>query len=104
MQVLQRQRRLALLPAAGTVRLRLPDGQVVELLEGRLHTGELPLPGGHPAQLVADEVLCATSWLLRNAGTVRLEAVSGTLASPLPALPSFTAKAGARSAPASRAA
>jgi DNA polymerase-3 subunit epsilon len=113
-QVLQRERRLALLRAAGTVRVRLQDGQVVELHEGRLHTGELPLdtgrecglagPAGHAEQLLADELLCATSWLLRNASSVRLEEVTGVLASPLPALPSFTARPGARSAPASRAA
>ena len=65
----------------------------MELDGGRLDTGELPFHAADGRRgadvLPVDELLCTTSWLLRNAGTVRLLEVTGTLASRLPPLPTF---------------
>jgi DNA polymerase-3 subunit epsilon len=98
---LRRQRRLRQLRGTGRVELEVPGGGA-ELVDGvlaRAWGGGGPVPGvlafdlaaaapERPAD-VADEVLLVGAWLDANAHRVRLLDVDGTLASPLPALPSF---------------
>jgi DNA polymerase-3 subunit epsilon len=111
--VLRRQRRLDALRAAGRLRLRLPDGTVVEL-DGGVYLGphgseaagandatQDPLPfdvapgdPGTPGPAHGDlsfEIATVAGWLDREAHRVRLEECEGTLASVWPALPSFEA-------------
>jgi DNA polymerase-3 subunit epsilon len=108
---LRRQRRLRQLEASGRVTLEVPGGGVV------LESGTLTRAWGSatrrdtpPAELsfdlvdasprrpadMVDEVLLVGAWLDANAHRVRLVDVSGTLASPIRALPSFAAGARVR--------
>ncbi len=109
--LLQRQRRFDLLRRAGRMRIRI--GSDWAELAGGLLTGcgsvddppslldqadesptthdpaeRLPVP----SRPDADELLCVARWLDENAGRVELESVEGTLAEPLPRLPSFAAR------------
>jgi DNA polymerase-3 subunit epsilon len=111
--VLRRQRRLDTLRAAGRLRLRLPDGTVVEL-DGGVYLGphgregaradgatQDPLPfdvapdgrqaPAPPGRDLSFEIATVAGWLDREAHRVRLEECEGTLASVWPALPSFEA-------------
>jgi DNA polymerase III subunit epsilon len=108
---LRRRRRLGQLGSSGRVRLEVPGGGA-ELVDGVLtrvwgrHPEVPPSRPLLPADLaaaaperpvdVADEVLLVGAWLDANAHRVRLVDVTGTLASPLPPLPSFVPRARVR--------
>jgi DNA polymerase-3 subunit epsilon len=113
---LRRQQRLRQLGSSGRVLLEMPGGGV-ELEDGVLtrswgpQTATKPSDGPTQPPLaldlatarperpadVADEVLLVGGWLDANAHRLRLLDVAGTLASPLPALPSFAPRARVRS-------
>lgn len=87
---LRRQRLLDGLRAAGRVTLEGVDGPV-ELDGGRLVASGLPPLAGPPGRADVDEVLTVGRWLEREArgGRLRLVHAEGTLASALPAIPSY---------------
>ncbi len=109
---LRRQRRFDLLRRAGRLRIEFANSWA-EITNGRLTTcGSLddppslldqrdsraadasptppePDPPTPPGRDEADELLCISRWLDHNAHRVRLDAVDGVLAEPLPRLPTF---------------
>ncbi len=103
---LRRQRRLDGLRRSGTVRILIPGRGGAELDEGRLRRvwgpgedpdgdgdGRLFPPGATLPPLRrdhADELACIAAWLDQSASRVVLDRCDGEMASPLPALPSFT--------------
>jgi len=109
---LRRQRRLDGLRRAGRLRLEVPDQGGAELSSGRLvrawAAGDAPPPDGEgegrlftdPGPLppverdLVDELACVAAWLERAAPAITLEHCEGTLASPLPRVPSFEPRGG----------
>lgn len=83
-RVVGRQRRLMMLDDLHGLVLETASGATVELGPGGRLPGELSTS--------LDEALCVASWLERHAGSVRLVATNGKLASPFPGLPNFQAK------------
>ncbi len=79
-----RQRRLTMLDNLHGLVLETKTGARVELGPGGRLPGELATS--------LDEALCVASWLERHAGTVRLVAIDGRLASAFPGVPDFQAR------------
>lgn len=95
-RTVQRHRQFERLRAAGRVVLDGPTG-CVEIVDGRLVLDDDPLgldrlagpvwlDGRPPPRELFDELLVVARWLEREATDLRLRAVEGPLASPLPAL------------------
>jgi len=107
---LTRQRRADSLRRAGTLRVRLPSGQVAEVRNGVLvRVGaaddpgpqlalegladvlpDLPDPDRPLPRHLVDEVACVAGWLEAEAHRVRIEHADHPLAAPAQVLPSFT--------------
>jgi len=91
-RALARQRRLDALRAAGRLTVELDGSGAAVIDSGRLVTGTLlerVVPDGPLPKHLADEVSTVASWLESRAARVRLVDCEGTLAWPLPRLPSF---------------
>ena len=116
---LRRQRRMDQLLACERLVLTVDSGERAELRRGVLwqmweHDADdrlvparavemqpehPPEPGAPVSRELADELACVGAWLDRYAGRVRVEAVEGPMASPLPHLPDFRPVGGGRRGP-----
>lgn len=91
-RALARQRRLDALRAAGRLTVEVDGATPAVIDRGRLVTGTLlepPAPDGPLPKHLADELSAVAGWLEARAARVRLVDCEGTLAWPLPRLPSF---------------
>jgi DNA polymerase III subunit epsilon len=98
---LKRQARLDRLRGAGRIEIELPGGYHAELRDGLLASSwherdQAPLPfasassqPGPLAKEMADELLCVSAWLDKEAHRIRLTHCDGEYLSPLRSLPSF---------------
>jgi DNA polymerase-3 subunit epsilon len=90
-RAIARQRRLDTLRAAGRFTVTV-DGTTPAVIErGRLVTDTLlePAPDGPLPKHLADELVTVAAWLEQRAGRLRVLDCDGTLAFPLPRLPTF---------------
>ncbi len=97
-----RQRRAALFDRVDRLTIETGDGVTIELGAGEpdsVDDGRLFATARWRVDRESlDEVLCAASWLERNASTVRVIRADGELATPYPPLPSFQAPPESRAA------
>jgi DNA polymerase-3 subunit epsilon len=90
-RAIARQRRLDALRAAGRLTVEVDGVPAAVIDRGRLVTGTLvePAPDGPLPKHLADELVTVAAWLEQRASRLRLLDCEGTLAWPLPRLPTF---------------